>query len=106
MIVVPLDIGRTDIQEAEAEVGDRVVGGRGRGASARVGVGVGQGQRPCRLDPVEGQRVTVAVSGHELLPAPVSPPGMTTLLMVPASSVTYSRVSESSVYSATIASPA
>ena len=44
-LVVPLDIGGTDVEEPETEVCDRVVGGRGRRSPGRVGVAVGQGER-------------------------------------------------------------
>jgi hypothetical protein len=61
--VVPLDVELADVEEPEAEIGDRAVGGRGRPAPGVVAVAVGQGQAAVGLEPAQVERVAVAKGG-------------------------------------------
>ena len=66
-LVVPLHVELADVQEAEAEIGDRVVGGRGRRAPRLVAVAVGQGERAVGVEPGQVDRVAVAVPDRHVL---------------------------------------
>ncbi|MDQ3525167.1 MAG: hypothetical protein M3451_08965 [Chloroflexota bacterium] len=103
-LVIRPDAELPDIQVAEAEVADAVVGGAGRPAPAVVCEGIGQGGRSIGVDAQQVEGVAVAVPADQVGAGIGLATGTMSLLIVPASSVTKERTTTSLTRSSTTAS--